>query len=80
MRVWTDANGAITDWQVWIQEGSEPLPLKYVLTTKDDPVHPQYIVFMSNWDTSPNFGEEVFRFTPPAGAKETEFIRMVAVQ
>jgi hypothetical protein len=66
----------IVDWQVWIADGDKPLPYKYVLTTKDDPVHPQYIVLMHNWNVAPQVNDTMFKFTPPKGAKETEFIRM----
>ncbi len=66
----------VVDWQIWIADGDEPLPYKYVLTTKDDPVHPQYIVFMSNWNIEPKVKDATFEFTPPKGAQEIEFIRM----
>jgi hypothetical protein len=66
----------LVDWQIWIAEGDRPLPYKYVLTTKDDPVHPQYIVLMSNWDVAPKVTDSMFEFTPPVGAKKTDFIRM----
>jgi len=66
----------LVDWQIWIADGDKPLPYKYVLTTKDDPVHPQYIVLMSNWNVAPEVKDALFKFTPPKGAKETEFIRM----
>lgn len=67
---------ALVDWQVWISEGDEPLPYKYVLTTRDDLAQPQYIVLMSNWNTNPKVDDEMFEFTPPVGAQEIEFLRM----
>ena len=66
----------LVDWQIWIADGDRPLPYKYVLTTKDDPVHPQYIVLMSNWNIAPEVNDALFEFTPPQGVKEIEFIRM----
>ena len=27
------------DWQIWIQDGPQPVPLRYVITTKDMKVH-----------------------------------------
>jgi hypothetical protein len=68
--------GPLVDWQIWIADGDKPLPYKYVLTTKDDPVHPQFIVLMSNWNIAPKVNESMFEFTPPRGAMRTEFIRM----
>ena len=70
----------LVDWQVWIADGEKPLPYKYVLTTMDDPAHPQYLVLMSNWNVSPSLGEAAFQFDKPAGAKEVEFLRMEAGQ
>ena len=62
------------DWQIWIADGDQPLPYKYVLTTKDDPAYPQYIVFMSNWNTNPNVKDSLFDFNPPKEAKKIEFL------
>jgi hypothetical protein len=50
--------------------------MKYVLTTMDDPSYPQYLVLMENWDTAPEVDDTLFTFTPPEGAKQTEFLRL----
>jgi hypothetical protein len=64
----------LVDLQIWIADGDRPLPYKYVLTTKDDPVHPQFVTLISNWNVAPELNDETFKVTPPPGAKETEFI------
>jgi hypothetical protein len=66
--------GAGTDWQIWIQEGGEPLPRKLVITTRELPSAPQFSVVMTEWDLDPAFDDAEFRFTPPAGAREIEFL------
>lgn len=66
----------VVDWQIWIADNDEPLPYKYVLTTKDDPAYPQYIILMSNWNTKPKVKDSWFVFDPPQGAQEIEFVRM----
>ena len=66
----------VVDWQIWIADGNQPLPYKYVLTTMDDPAHPQYLGLMSNWNVAPEFDEAMFRFSKPEGAQEIEFLRM----
>ena len=38
------------DWQIWIQKGEQPLPLKYVITTKWVTGAPQYSLRLSEWD------------------------------
>jgi hypothetical protein len=70
--------GPVVDWQIWIADGDQPLPRKYSITTRDDPAQPGYWVLMSNWNVAPNVSDASFRFTPPQGAKETEFLRLDA--
>jgi hypothetical protein len=64
----------VVDWQIWIADGARPLPYKYVLTTRNDPALPQYIVLMSDWNVAPEVSGDLFRFSPPKGAKKTNFI------
>jgi hypothetical protein len=61
------------DWQIWIQEGAQPLPRRLVLTTRDLPNAPQFAVTITRWDLKPTFGANTFAFTPPAGAKKVDF-------
>jgi hypothetical protein len=63
------------DIQIWVRNGSEPLPLKYVLTTTDMLANPQFVVTLSGWDTKPRIEANHFRFKPPPGAKKIEFLR-----
>ena len=51
------------DWQVWIAQGDAPLPLRYVITTTDQPEQPQYGVKLT-WDTGVELADDVFSFTP----------------
>ena len=61
--------GEQVDFQIWIQEGREPLPLRFVITTKNVKANPQFTVQLSNWNTNPIFTGQEFTFQPPAGAK-----------
>jgi hypothetical protein len=69
-------SGPIVDWQVWIADEGKRLPHKYVITTKDDPARPQYMILMSDWNVAPSVIDGLFKFTPPPGAKKTEFLRL----
>jgi hypothetical protein len=62
------------DIQIWIDNGAQPLPVKYVLTTTDLISAPQYVLTLSDWNTSPKIDANTFRFAPPAGAKRIEFV------
>ena len=60
------------DWQIWIQQGPNPLPRKFILTTTDDDARPEYASTMK-WDLAPAFNEAAFTFNPPATAKKIVF-------
>ena len=61
------------DWQIWITRGAKPLPLKLVITTKDEPSQPQFTALFK-WETQPKFDQATFAFTPPKGAKKIEAV------
>ena len=52
------------DWQVWMQMGDYPLPLKLVLTTLTDEARPQYVATFT-WNLAPSFNEATFSVAPP---------------
>jgi hypothetical protein len=62
------------DWQIWVQEGAQPLPRKIVITTRDLPNAPQFAVTVTRWNLKPAFNSETFTFAPPAGAKKVDFL------
>lgn len=63
-----------TDWQIWIQEGSSPLPRRLVITSRDVTNAPQFTVEMKRWDLAPVLDDAVFAFDPPDGAQGIEFL------
>jgi hypothetical protein len=62
------------DLQVWVQEGAQPLPRRFVITTRDLPNAPQFAVTVTKWNLKPDFGAQTFSFTPPAGVKRVDFL------
>jgi hypothetical protein len=62
------------DFQIWVSTGDEPLPLKYVITTKWMTGAPQYSVQLSNWNTKPVISKTSFQFAPPEGADRLEVL------
>jgi hypothetical protein len=62
------------DWQIWVQTGEKPLPLKYVITSKWMAAAPQFSVRLRDWDTSPKLDAKNFMFTPPDGTRKVEEI------
>ena len=61
------------DWQIWIQEGSQPLPRKIVITTKDVVNAPQFAVVVTKWNLAPKFTDKTFEFESK-GARNVSFL------
>jgi hypothetical protein len=64
--------GKNVDWQLWVQNGDQPLPLKYVITSKWISGSPQYTLRFNNWNPAPTIDAAAFTFSPPADATELE--------
>jgi hypothetical protein len=62
------------DWQIWVKAEGDPLPMKYVITTKWMTGAPQYSVRLRDWDMSPKIDSGQFDFKPPEGAKKLDEI------
>ncbi len=62
------------DFQAWITTGKQALPLRIVLTYREQPAQPQFFANFSNWNFNPSFAQKTFRFTPPAGAHEIPLV------
>lgn len=60
--------GEEVDWQIWIAEGRDPVPMRFVITTKTVRGHPQFAIQMSNWQTNATLPASTFQFQPPPGA------------
>ena len=60
--------GHDTDWQIWIQTGAQPIPRKYVITSKTLTGAPQYTLRIKDWKTDAIADAEAFTFKPPEGA------------
>jgi hypothetical protein len=58
------------DFQIWVEDGAQPVPHRYVITSKTEKGQPQFTVQMSRWDTRANLRDEIFEFRPPPDAKK----------
>jgi len=63
---------ALVDWQLWVKAEGHPLPMKYVITTKDVAGAPQFSVQFSNWNLKPAIAANRFTFVAPKGARRLE--------
>jgi hypothetical protein len=62
------------DWQIWIQEGNQPLPRKLVITSLDVVNAPQFEVVMNEWDLAPEINSRMFEFTPSENLQKIDFL------
>jgi hypothetical protein len=67
------------DWQIWVTRGGQPLPLKYVITTKWVTGAPQYALRLRNWSVAPEIDAVQFTFTAPEGARKLEEVQADAI-
>jgi hypothetical protein len=57
------------DWQLWVQAGDRPLPMRYVITSTWQMAAPQLEVSLRDWNTSPQITDKQFAFSVPRGAR-----------
>ena len=70
----------VIDWQIWIEDGPRPVPRKLLITYKEEPGSPQYVARLSDWDFQPCLSDHYFRFQPPKGSDEIEFLAIPSVE
>ena len=61
--------GEDVDFQLWIEAGARPVPLRFVITSKAVKGQPEFSVQLSNWNVQPKVSDALFAFQAPAGAK-----------
>jgi len=56
------------DIQIWIAQGANPYPCRYVITSKDIPLSPQYSIQIRDWKTGSAVASDDFGFKNPPNA------------
>jgi hypothetical protein len=59
------------DWEIWIQQGAQPLPRKLVITDLTDEARPAYTARL-DWNMNPTIAADAFTFRPGADAKQIQ--------
>jgi hypothetical protein len=62
------------DFQVWVADGDQPLPLKYVVTDTETIGRMSITTVMSNWNVAPAVADNRFTFVPPRKVKQITFM------
>jgi len=60
------------DWQIWIEDGPQPLIRRFVITHKNEEGAPQFTAFITGWNLTDRISDSVFVFEPPRGATQIE--------
>jgi hypothetical protein len=60
------------DWQIWIEAGDQPVPRRYVVTSKHKVQAPQYTVEITDWKLGQEIAAAEFDFKAPDGAKKVD--------
>lgn len=66
------------DFQVWVAEGDQPLPCKYVVTDISTPALISTTSVMSNWNVKPSVSDSSFSFVPAKGTNKVTFMPLDA--
>jgi hypothetical protein len=72
------ARGDTADMQVWLSDSAQPLPLRIVLTYKDEPGQPEFRAQFADWNVTPAIADTTFRVPIPAGAQKVLFAAQLA--
>jgi len=62
----------LVDWQIWIAQGANPYPCRYVITSNDIPHSPQYSIQIRDWKTGSAVASDDFVFKNSTKAKKVD--------
>lgn len=60
------------DWQIWIEDGPQPLIRKFVITHKNSPGAPEFTALITRWNMADRIDDSDFVFERPRGASKIE--------
>lgn len=66
------------DFQVWVADGKQPLPCKYVVTDTSTPALISVSTVMSDWNVAPAAADASFNFVPSEGDMAITFMPLDA--
>ena len=61
-------------FQIWIETGEKPTPLKIVINQKKLTASPQWTAYLSDWKVSPALKAGLISFAAPPGAQKIKFV------
>jgi hypothetical protein len=70
--------GDTVDFQVWVADGAQPVPLRIVINYRNEPGQPQFRAMLNNWNFAPAITAATFTPEVPAGARQIAFATQIA--
>lgn len=61
------------DFQIWVRKSGDPLPVRWIITYKNDKGQPQFWAQFIEWNLNLKIEDSIFSFTPPKGAEQILF-------
>ena len=61
------------NWEIWIENGKNALPLRLAMTYKQVPNFPRFLIEFADWNLNPKLSADIFVFKIPGNAKQIEF-------
>lgn len=68
------------DLQLWIEQGENPLPKRFVITYTDAEGQPQYRAQFSEWNLEAQVPDSLFEFTAPEDAEKIRYSKEIVKQ
>ncbi len=65
------------DWQVWVADGDQPVPVLLQITRRAELYWPVYQAWFTDWSFGPAIEADTFAFEVPEGAIETQFVEEI---
>jgi hypothetical protein len=67
------------DWQLWVRAEGDPIPLRYVITSKWITGAPQFTMQVREWNGTVIVSEADVTFSAPEGAREVDAVEFGAL-
>ena len=64
-----------TDYELWVADGPEPVPVRYVIVSRDVKGTPEFTIELKNFQPNVALSASAFDFIPPPGATKVAFNR-----
>ncbi len=70
-------HGERVDFQIFIRQGDEPVPLRFVIDYHAEPGSPQFRAQLRDWELDASPPDSLFRFAPVTGAQRVPFAELL---